>query len=87
MSSDEEARWRRSVAHHVQLYSAPDYTAKGDAAVFFQRNAARALPVLEEMAATSDDPITKMFLESVRQQLGRSTGDNTSFQARNPDLF
>jgi hypothetical protein len=72
MSSDEEARWRRTVAYHVQLYSVPDYTAKGDAVVFFQHNAARALPVLEEMVSTGDDPITKMFLESVRQQLGIS---------------
>ncbi|MEL7234821.1 MAG: hypothetical protein AAGK74_10015 [Chloroflexota bacterium] len=42
------------VKYHLTLSAAPDYTAKGDATIFFKINAKRALPIPEKLAASGN---------------------------------
>lgn len=81
--------FEEQVKHHLWLYNAPDYTAKGDAVNFFKFNAKQAIPILEKMMENNND-------RAVRDALGIATKyledndddkDKGTFMSRNPDLF
>lgn len=83
--STPDPRFVRKVQDHLNLFNAPDYTAKGDAVNFFRFNAGKALPILE-MLAEQGDKDAQMMLEIARNALKGEPRKGT-FMENNPDLF
>lgn len=79
---DDEERFLTYVRHYLIQAERLEAAACDAANQFFQQNARRALPVLQAMP--QDRAAVRAMLSLVQSQL--NAGD-TSFQARNPDLF
>lgn len=79
-----DAKFEEQVHHHLRLFTAPDYTAKGDAVNFFKAHHQRAIPILEKLAKT--DKVAAQMLDVARSAAAPKK-KSTTFMEDNPDLF
>lgn len=57
----DDAQFERSVIQNLQLFQQPDYTAKGDAMVFFNANLEQSRVVLQKLASQGNKHAEQML--------------------------
>ncbi len=77
--------FERQVHDHLRLFSAPDYTAKGDAVNFFKINHRKAIPILEQLAARNNR-VAAQALTIARNAAPKNTGNQRN-NAKRRGLF